>query len=63
MKFLHRKAQGTETVREEGTVIHREIEITVEREWLAVPSAEHGGDGMQEVNLPVLKLPPFTKLE
>jgi hypothetical protein len=39
MRFLRRKVHGTETVREEGSVIHREIEITVEREWLAVPYA------------------------
>jgi len=40
MKFLRRKVQGTETVREEGRVIHREIEITVEREWISVPFSE-----------------------
>jgi hypothetical protein len=40
MKFLRRKVQGTETVREEGRVVHREIEITVEREWISVPISE-----------------------
>ena len=63
MKFLRRKLQGTETVREEGRVIHREIEITVEREWLSVPSGEHRGGGMQAAEVPALELPPTTKLE
>jgi len=43
MKFLRRKVKGTETVREKGRVVHREIEITVEREWLSVPSQPAGG--------------------
>ncbi len=36
MKFLRRKARGTETVRDEGMVVHREIEITVERELVSM---------------------------
>ncbi len=69
MKFLRRKVHGTETVREEGRVIHREIEITVEREWLSVPTAEQSEgdmqdvDGTQEAEAPMLELPPFSKLE
>ena len=69
MKFLHRKVQGAETVKEEGRVIHREIEITVEREWLSVPCDERGEGGMQDVagaqqpEPPTLELPPILKLE
>jgi len=61
MKFLRRKMQATETVREEGRVVHREIEITVEREWLSVPMQDAAG--ASEVEMPVLELPPITKLE
>ncbi len=60
MKFLSRKMQATETVREEGRVVQREIEITVEREWLAVPMQDAAG--APEVEMPALELPPFTKL-
>ncbi len=68
MKFLRRKVHATETVREEGQVIHREIEITVEREWLSVPTRGRGEPSMQDgaaaqVEMPVLELPPLTKLE
>jgi hypothetical protein len=69
MKFLRRKMQGTETVREEGRVIHREIEVTVEREWLSVPFDEHGEGGKQDVTgaeqreIPALELPRLTTLE
>jgi hypothetical protein len=62
MRFLRRKVQATETVREEGRVIHREIEITVEREWLSVPTREQGGGSVQ-VEMPPLELPAVTKLE
>jgi hypothetical protein len=63
MKFLHRKVKATETVREEGRVVHREIEITVEREWISVPSGEHRGGRTQATETPGLELPATTKLE
>jgi hypothetical protein len=63
MKFLRRKVKGTETVREEGRVIHREIEITVEREWISVPSRAQDEAVAPQVEMPVLELPPVTKLE
>jgi hypothetical protein len=73
MKFLRRKVRGRETVREEGRVIHREIEITVEREWLSVPSrgqpernTETAGAQpveMQILESPVLELPLMTEPE
>jgi hypothetical protein len=62
MRFLRRKVQATETVREEGRVIHREIEITVEREWLSAPGTAQEENGVL-VELPLLELPPETKLE
>jgi len=37
MNFLSRKLRTKETERIEDRVIHREIEITVQREWLSVP--------------------------
>jgi len=63
MKFLRRKVQATETIREEGRVTHREIEVTVEREWISIPSENHRGEGMQSPEVSVLELPPTTKLE
>jgi hypothetical protein len=67
MRFLRRKVQGTETVREEGRVIHREIEITVEREWLLVPTREQEDHKQEErgvpMEMPPLELPPGPKLE
>jgi len=62
MKFLRRKVKGTETVRNEGRVIHREIEVTVEREWLSVPARESEESGVR-ADMPPLELPPLTKLE
>ena len=38
MNFLGRKARMKEAARIEDRVIHREIEVTVERQWLAVTS-------------------------
>jgi hypothetical protein len=63
MKFLRRKIQATETVREEGRVTHREIEITVEREWISIPSENHRNGGMQAAEMSALELPPTTKQE
>ena len=69
MNFLSRKVRTKETERIDDRVIHREVEITVQREWLSVNAHGHGEDRAQDIagerqaETPVLELPPFTKLE
>jgi len=62
MRFLGRKVRPAETAATEDAtrIISREIEITVEREWISVTATPHtGGSGPAEEK----KVDPLAKRE
>ena len=71
MKFLSRKAQAAEPPTIDGAqkIVHREIEIRVEREWISVGShiqPESGTATLSEVEREaeeLLELPTAAKRE
>jgi len=72
MGFLSRKARAAEPERTESAprIVHREIEITVEREWTSVTARAQSvetvpepASGEQQAEASTLELPPFTKRE